>query len=409
MPLTLTEASGLLKEFYAVDGGPADQLHQASPFLAALERSADNIDAESDKAKWGIHTGRNWGVGSIADGDAIPAAGSQTDVKAEQSLKTHVIHCRWTKQVMRAARSSRGALRKAVDGEMRYSVKDLRRQIGRQVLGTADGVIATCTTTSASTTLNLATTTTAVQMRQFEVGMFVDIGTLASPTSQSSANKITAVDASAKTLTLTSAVTTTGSHFVFLRGSGGGPGTGQKELTGLQHAVSDTTTAYGLAPASYPVHKAVVDTNGGVARPATIQAFEAALGNVYLTSGYMGKRMGLTTVGIMNALSAQMQTQRRYGGDRTALAGGYTGLSVYTPQGDVVFAADKDVPTGNAFLLALDEWIINEWQPAGWEDEDGNVLKYVSGYLEYEAIYSWMMDIATTQRNANWRGTNFTE
>jgi len=410
MPLTLTEADGLLKEFYVdVAGGPAEQLHNSSPFLAQLEATADNTNAESDEAVWAIHTGRNWGVASIADGGILPTAGRQQDLKARQGLKTHVIRIALTKQVMRAARSTRGAFEKAISREMKLGVKDLRRQIARQVQGTADGVIATCGTTTASTTIVLAAATTLVQMRQFEVGMRVDVGTLASPASIASSREIISIDRAARTITVTGATFTTSSaNFVFLAGSGGGPGAGQLEMTGLQHTVSATTTLYGINPATVPVHAAVVDAPA-TARPATLQSFEKGLGDVYLESGYEGKRLALTTPGLMIAFSANLQSQRRYPGEKSDLKGGYSGLEVYTTHGSAIFTDDKDVPSGNAYLLALDEWLINEWQPAGWEDEDGSILHLVSGTLSYEAVYSWMIDIATTQRNANWRGTNFIE
>jgi hypothetical protein len=137
----------------------------------------------------------------------LPTAGYQGYAEERISLRYNYGRIQLSGPVIRAMKSDKGSFTRAVDSESKGVVRDLKQDVERQLFGTSDGVIATCTTTTGSTTVvNLATTTTAVQMRQFRINMRVDIGTVAQLGAGSGGRVhgavISAVDAANKTITI---------------------------------------------------------------------------------------------------------------------------------------------------------------------------------------------------------------
>ena len=123
---------------------------------------------------------------------------------------------------MRAMASEKSAQETPFVSESKRIVLDMRRDINRQVYGTSNGVVATCGVTTGANVIVLDANTTVTQMRQMEVGMLVDIGTIAAPFTIAQARQITAVNRAAKTITINGAVVTTGAtHFIFRSGNGG--------------------------------------------------------------------------------------------------------------------------------------------------------------------------------------------
>jgi len=77
---------------------------------------------------------------------------------------------------------------------------------------------------------------------------------------------------------------------------------------------------------------------------------------------------------------------------------------------------DKNAPTGKIFVvdeskLKFYRMSDNSGEDNGlfWLEEDGNMLKYVSGYDAYEAILCLYSNMGTTMRNAFVRIDDITE
>jgi hypothetical protein len=254
---TLVAAAAALKEFYL--GGARSQLNQDIPFLNQIERNTEDI--EGLEAYLLPQVSRNSGVGARAEGGTLPPAGAQGYAAEKIPLKYNYGRIQLSGPVIKAMKSNRGAFIRATKSEMTGVTNDLKREVSRQIWMNGDGKIATCGTTSATTVVQLAAATTAVQMRFFSVGDRVDIGTVALPQTIIAGATISAVDATNLTITIDTAVTTSASHFVFRAGNNVASAT--NEVTGMQKIVKASGTLHNVDPATYGVWASRVDSSVG--------------------------------------------------------------------------------------------------------------------------------------------------
>lgn len=403
MALTFTTADAVLKEDYQ----PAvrEQLNQTNMFLSQIEKNTTAI--EGRRAVLALHTSRNSGVGARAEGAALPTAGNQGYVDEYVPLKYNYGRIQISGPVMAAMKSDRGSFIRAVDSATKFVTADLKRDVNRQLYGTSNGVIATCGTTSSSTTVVLAAATSVVQLRQLEVGMVVDIGTVATPTLIASAVTITAITPATPSITISgSAVSTTSADFVFRSGAGGS-GASQKELTGLQTQIAATGALFNVDPATTPVWSSYVDANGGTNRSVSENLFEKTVHSVAIAGG-ADINLFITSDGVHRAFSNLLTSLKRFN-DTVDLKGGYRALSISAGGGEKALMWDRDCPSNTAFGVATDHW--SEYQMSDWEflNQDGSVLHYVPGFDAYEAVLFKYHELATDQRNASARISDLTE
>ena len=395
MALTLSTADAVLKEDYLP--GVREQLNNDTA-LALFEKNSEDIVGR--RAVLAIHVQRNSGVGSRADGGALPSAGNQTYTDEFVTLKYHYARIQVSGPTIKAMSSDKGSFVRAVKSEMDGATNDLRRNINRQCFGTSNGVVAQCGTTTASNTVVLGAT--AVQMRQLEVGFVVDIGTVASPSSIASGVTITAVNTATPSITVSgSAITTSNANFVFISGSGGAAGgAGQKELTGLQSIISSSGVLFNIDPATYPIWASYQDSNGGTLRAVTENMFAKAQQNIHINGG-TDTDVWMTSDGVHRAYAALLTSLKRFP-DTVDLKGGYKGLSAAAGGAQVVPVTwDRDCPSNTAFALRtknLIEFRMSDWE---WLDQDGSTLHYVPGFDAYEAVLYKYMELGTDKRNAH--------
>lgn len=416
MSLTLSTADEVLKEDYK--GPLREQLNNTTFLLSQLESNTDDIVGRH--AVVPLHTSRTSGVGARAEGGTLPTAGSQGYNDVRVPLRRNYGRIQISGPVIQAMSSDRGAFIRAIESETQGVVTDLKRDVNRQVHGSSNGVIATCGTTSSSTTLQLATTTTRTQMRQAwnQGGMVVDIGTVADPDSVASARTVTAVDYDNKTLTISGAAvsTTNGTHFIFRTGSGGasdnsgnpGGADGQFEVTGLQSIVDDTANIQTITTSSVPVWKSLVFDNGGTNRALSENLVNRAIQDTEIESGEQIKL--LLSNAPVNRAAASLLTATRRNVDNVALEAGYSGIKwtalaegMRQSGGDVALVWDQDAKENTLFGICTDklvQYVGSDWD---WMDQDGAVLSRVGNQDAYEATLFKYHEVATTKRNAHFR------
>jgi hypothetical protein len=394
MPLTLSAADSALKEDYQ----PAirEQINQAVVALMQFEKNSTDI--EGRRAVLSIHVKRNSGVGARPDGGALPIAGNQGYAEERVPLKYNYGRIQITGPTIRAMKSDRGSFTRAVDSETKGVTSDLRRDVNRQVFGTANGVIATFATNTALNTLVLSTTTTAVQLRQLEIGMLVDIGTTSAPTSDATQRTITAVNTATPSITVDGApVTTTSGDAVFRFGSGGSAP--QLEISGLQAIVSNTGLIFNVDPSTQPLWKSTVLSNGGTLRSFTENLAAQAMHQTKIAGGE-DLNLWFTSDGVFRAYSNNLTSLKRFP-DTLELKGGFKALSITAGGGEVGLIWDRDAPNNKAWGLNTDHLI--QFQMSDWEfmQEDGAVLSRVPGFDAYEAVLFKYHELATDKRNAH--------
>lgn len=402
MALNLTTADAALKEDYQ----PAmrEQLNNTVFLLTQIERNSK--DVEGRRAVLSLHVKRNSGVGARAENGTLPAAGNQGYAEERVPLRYNYGRIELSGPVIRAMKSDKGSFVRALDSETKGAVTDLRRDVNRQLFGTSNGTIAT---TAVNTAVNVIALTgaTDVQMRQFEVGMFVDISSAATPgdASKASFREITAVNITGDTITLSGAAITTASGDRVERSGTGGAGAAQKELTGLQTIVSATGSLFNVDPAVNPVWSSTVTAVGGA---PTENVFAKAMHQGSIAGG-TSINLWVTSDGVHRGFANNLTSLKRFT-NTVEVKGGYKGLEITAGGGSpVALVWDRDCSTGVAYGLDTSHLFQHEMSDWEWMDEDGAVLSRVSGKDAYEAVLFKYHELTTDKRNAHVLLTGLTE
>ena len=395
MALNLSEASAALKEFYL----PVirEQLSNANVLSAIIEKRKDRI--EGKRAVLSLHVSRNSGVGARAENGTLPVAGNQGYAEERVPVRYEYATIQISGPTIAAMKSDKGSFTRAVESESKGAVRDVKQEVNRQRFGTSNGVIATCGVTSASTTVVLATASGANQLRQLSVGSVVDIGTVASPTSVASARTIVSINTSAKTMVISGAVVTTAITDFIFRSGAGGSGSSQKEITGLQTIVAGSGTLFNVDPSTHPVWVATTNSNSGTARSATDSLFEAVIDDIEIASGEHPNLI-VTSHGVRRAYGDGLKAQKRFS-NTTELKGGFKAVTVETPSGEIALTADRDAPSGKAFVLNtahLNDDVMEDWS---FDDQDGTVLLRVPNTDAFSGTLKAYFEQTTDQRNTH--------
>lgn len=399
MALTLTTADAALKEDY--QPSLREQLNNEIMMLAQIESRSTEV--EGRRAVLSLHVTRNSGVGPRAEGGTLPTAGNQGYAEERVSLKYNYGRIQINGPVIRAMKSDQGSFVRAIESETRGVVTDLKREVNWQVFNNTEGTIAQCDTTTSSTEVELVATTDSAAMRRFEVGMKVDIGTLADPDAVVAGATISAVEdvsgaSSNQSITIDSSVTTTTSHYVTLAGSKTASGS-TLGLTGLRAIVAASGTLFNINPSTYPVWKSTVDSNSGTNRAFTDNLAESVIDEIWLQSGEAPNFI-VTSPGARRNYAAQLKAQKRFT-DTVDLKGGFRALTVDAGNTSIPLAVDRDCPDNSAFLLNLGA--LTQHQSSDWEfmDEDGAVLNRVANTDAYEATLFKYHELTTDRRNVH--------
>tara|TARA_R110002126_G_scaffold76632_2_gene191321 strand:- start:904 stop:2133 length:1230 start_codon:yes stop_codon:yes gene_type:complete len=395
--VTTTTAANALKDVYL----PVirEMLNNSVEFLR--QAGTNTQDIEGKNAVLSLHMKRNSGVGARAEGGTLPTAGSQS--YAEQRIPVYSMYGRikLSGQVIEAMKSDRGSFGRALETETKGVTADTQRDYNRQLWGTSNGVIATVASESAGVvTLNAATTTT--QLRQLEVGMVIDMGTVADPTLRGSGLEITAVTRATPSITVSGTVvgTPTTTDFIFRSGAGGDTtNSTQKEITGVPTIVAGSGTLHNVNPTTYPSWAATTSSNSGTDRASTDVVFETVLDDVRHEGGSEIDQIWVGSA-VKRNFAAQLKTLRRF--DNTLeLKGGFKAPSVDIGRGEVALIDERDVPEGAAYCMSMDhmiEFVMSDWD---FMDMDGSVLKFVDNEDAYQAVLRTYRELATDKRNAH--------
>jgi len=121
---------------------------------------ADKIDTNEEdvfglEAKIEMHYGRNTGTGARADAAALPTPGKQAHKQATVPMKYNYGTITVTGPTIAATRDQRGAWSRAVDNEVTGCVRDLQKEINRQLWGCGYGILARWRTTGSGTSYTI--------------------------------------------------------------------------------------------------------------------------------------------------------------------------------------------------------------------------------------------------------------
>lgn len=402
MPASLSTISAITKEVYE-----APLRKQLNDDVVALRRitrktgSDAGVITDHVGAKYvtfPVHYMRNAGIGARREMETLPQAGNQGTASARVGLKYLYGALQLSGQVLALAESNYQVFISALELETTRLREDLAVDLNRQVYGTGSGAIGT---TSSST--SLASPVINSGFYNFQLGEVVDVYTAANLVADSSAKSIgrtiIAIDETAQTITLDTAVSFTAGD-VFVR-----TGSANREWSGLGVMVAGTNgvTYQNIDPATVPQWKSRTDAVGGPISEGRIQQ------NVDAVTTAGGKTsLLLTSLGVRRSY-ANLLMQLRQINDTTEFTGGFSGLKYTTDRGDIPLIADKDCPSGT--IYGLDESHIKLYRDQDWSfmDRDGNMWYRLQDKDGYGARLYQYSELSTDRRNAHFKMTGVTE
>jgi len=386
---TLTTLSNVLKDMYLPP--VVEQLNSEVLLLQILEARSQELFGR--QAVVPLHYGRSGGIGARPENGALPNPGNQAYNKAVYDLKYLYGRVRVTGPSMAKTRSEVGSFLEVLKSELDGIRVDLKKDTARQLYGTGDGKIATCGTTTSSTTVVLgASGTEAAQKGQIYAGQVIDIGTLANPVVVVSGATISSVASNGLSIVIDSSVTTSSSHFVFRSGSVAASSVSY-ETTGLQQVIATTAGSLGGIDAAVAGNEwwdNQRDTAGGALTLDNLVKFWNKLkANQGETSHIV------TSLGLVRTYFNLLQSQVRYN-EPMKLKGGFEALDFMQKP----FISDYEAPYGKIHFLDARYLKIFTNQDWHFLNEDGNVLKWYTGYDAFEAVLARYMNLGASRRNA---------
>ena len=393
---TLSSVSDILKEYYL--GPVAEQLNNEVFLVSRLESRSEDLVGK--RAYIPLHTSRSGGIGARAENDSLPDAGNQTYSKAVYDLKYLYGRVSVTGPSMAKTKNEAGSFLQALKSELDGIRNDLRKDLARQVYGDGTARVATCAATTTSATVNLNSTggAEAIRKGQLYVGMVVDIGTAADVDVIAAGRKITAVDYTNSTITISGAtVTTTTSHYVTRAGSAvdgaaAASGSRSNEVDGIRRLVSDAATTVGEIDASTATFwdNKRLDSAGAI----DLEKIQKVLNLVRLEGGMPS--VMITTLGVQRELYLTLEDQVQYI-DPASLnyAAGFRTLSY----AGMPIISDIDAPYGKMYVL--DESTLKVFSDQDWHflDADGQTLRQRADHDAFEAIMARYINLGATKRS----------
>lgn len=385
MPATMAIVAAITKEIY--EGTLRKQLNDETVALKRLERTTEGVTSEvgGKYVTFPIHTTRNTGIGARNELEQLPNAGQQGTAAARVGLKYLYGRVRLSGQVMELAKSNSQAFMSALDLEMNGLKDDLRKDQNRQVYGDGIGGVARITSAATTATFTVAHTLWA------QIGMAVDVTDSTGVTIKASNRTITGI-------TDTTITVSGGTLAVVVGDLITRTGSSTKEWTGLASIVRNSGTLYNVDPSTVPVWTSEVDSNSGVNRALSE-------GLMILMVDRIRRRGGSTTVifqnlGVRRAYFNLLTQQRRFTGTKE-FAGGFTGLTFTTDQGEIPVVVDVDCPPNTMYFVNEKE--LKWYREGDWSfmNRDGSMWQRVIDYDAYDAIMFQYSELGTHRRNSH--------
>ena len=356
MAQTVSNLSEVMKEVFTEDR-LVKQFYDEQDWLQRVQKTSRWT--EGRKAYVPLHKGRSGGFSvKPSSGGTLNAADEQKVDHAEYTIPYNYQQIQTEIAAYNEAAGGETAAVEALVLEIEGGVQDLRNQVERQFLGNGDALIAQCTTTSGSTTINLVSTgygVDAIQRGWLYPGLPVDIGTTANEVAVADGVEIlsTTYDEAAGTssFTVSTAITTSSSHYVSIKDARSG--TTSYEANGLRTIAGSTTSSVGgLDP----------DTVGEEFwKPASVNSSDTVLSlnainnATRATHQLSGKKSSfhLTSLKQIQALYELLQNQVRFSAD-SVTAGG---VETTKYNGNEIMAIPA-VPNREWYVLNLDDFAI---------------------------------------------------
>lgn len=412
MAATLTTYASAVKTVYLKK--IREQLQLKVPLYDIIPKTSEGVAGNDITMQ--LRTGFNEGIGAVSEGGALPTAGNSTYDEATVPTQELYGRLQITYKLMKAARNNTGAFERALTAEMKGLSLNFAHNVNRMLHGDGSGLLALVDMGTPSTALEVDAAYGVANdisgTRLFRKGMRLEIysaktgGSLRAGTAVISA-VTTTPGTPLYRITIDALPTSTGnSEFIFRANSRG------NEFTGLLGAIDAdaATTTYKQTYMNINRNTAgnefwdanFMDNGSSGARALTEELMQEAVDLIDINGD------GTCTHIVcdhfqMRKYESLVKGDRRFI-TKTALkiAGGRSEKQVPTFD-NIPILVDKYAVPGFMQFMDVDTfklYLMNTDGPE-WLDDDGAILKNVSGYASYEAILGLLGDLGCERPTCN--------
>ncbi len=378
---------------------------KASALLAQMEKNSENVVGK--EIRMALRYGRVGGIGNRSDDGTLPTPAARKTKQAVWDTKNIFARFRLTDKTIEASKSNVGAFANMLEQEISDCETDARLDLSRQVIGNADGKLATLSSESSGEVDGTLQTVEVDSTMYLAEGMLVDFrkddGDLRdSDLSEIEVKEITSatefkVDTENKTISSGDHVTVAGNVY-------GDSGLKTYELTGVQFVVSSGGTLYNIDRSDEPWLDGIVDSSVGQISEVAIQK---NIDDVEVGSGSETNFL-MCSKGVARAYQV-LQSAMKQHVNTLDLKGGWTAMSYTGGQKEIALVSDKYVPEGILFGLDLNDWMMGQMADWNWLDRDGGMLSRVADRPAWEATLVKYCDIACQRPRGQFKMTGITE
>lgn len=372
--------------------------------------SAEGIDFVGNEFRIPLKAERNNAVGFRHEHETLPAPGSSSYTYLQEPMRFTYALFNITGQLLKASESSEGAFRSAFKAEMEDTVLASKLDVNRAAHGNGTGVVATVRNNEAAgqTVIDVSSTI------NFRGGEIIDGLTIATGVVIEPARKVTSVDRTNRTITVSPALTTglTANTDGWVRSSSDSTvavpnNSWNKEIQGLESIVDSTGTLHGINPTTYSWWKSTETAVGGAISDSVLRDAKDAVGFEQGLDVDNGLDFALvTTRGIRRRYADTLTSVKRWNDAQAVkLHGGYTVLMF---DENPIFIDDQ-CPVSTVYGLALNRLFWSQMSDWDWMEEDGKVLKWESRRDRYVAVLYKYCNLGTTHRGAHFKLTGVTD
>lgn len=386
--VTLQSAENALKTLYL--GVVSDQLNtNVNPLLAAIEQTASDVWGKEIRklAPYGI----NGGIGAGTETGDLPAAAENNYAQFVLTLKNLYGTIEISDKAIRASQNNAGAFVNLLNAEMEGLLKASKFNFGRMLYGDGTGTLTTVESASGNNVV-------VASVQNLIEGMVVDALTSEGASTGVAGRRITSIDRSSKTITLSGnaipASTLTKGNIITVQGSY------KNELTGLGAIFGTGSTLYGLSktankwlnPRSY-TSTAIDDV--------TIQKVIDEMDEV---AGSKADFI-VCSFGVKRAYQEYLN-ENKSNVDIMNLAGGYKAISY----NGIPVVSDRFAPSGTMYVLDTTEFHLHQLCDWRWlEGDNGKIIRQVAGKPVYTATLVKYADLICDKPSGQAKISGITE
>lgn len=446
---TLTTYEEAMKTFYL----PEFQSALNNDNILASMIDTNERDVSGKEAKFAIAYGRSGGTGArgeSASGPALPTAEYQKTKQVTLPMKYNYGRVYFTGPTIAATRDNAGAYAQVIDNELMGIVRDLKKEINRQMWGCGYGIVAKWRSTGGATSYTLGgqyiPTTGASGFGAAFGGKYLKENGHAVPvvlgTSSSAIVSATvdgtdiAVSAVADTVgtenysTITctdpSVTEAAGTFYVrpasmatYASASSTTTGGARLEMMGLRGIVTNedldeialydggtntsphTDPLQGLDADTYTWWQAQVNSHSsgryGGTRNLSYELMQKMFDDIEIAAGKdVGPDMILTTHAIRRQYYIMCAADRRQVNTMT-LDGGWNAIEF----NGIPLLVDPDAIDGEIYFLTTKDLQVFRMSDYAWMEKDGSVLSRISGYDAYEAALFRYAELGCFRRHTH--------